>query len=485
MPNHQSKYNNHNNNYNNENIYCRQTLLNLRQNDSSNTDQNTIQTTILSNNQINNYNSSLKISQQSQHIKNKTHYKLKFKHLTHSQPIALRSGPPVVWAEAYCHRGVGLGNSVQKHAGSPNAPRSLLAEASWTPNCTPGKATQHQQNIQHSNETLFDNQHTTQLNTEIISTANLNNDNYYNNEYNNNNKNGEEPSHIIPSRGSTGQPRSSMTCGDQNSPPLPQNRPRNTKRGLRNPNTIEIRKEKRSNKRRVARALHRKEGGGENIQSQSLVQHVPQAKAQEPTKLRMKILLGKTTKFATLNIRGIKKPGVREEIEYWMTEKEIDILCLQETRNKQNSRESRKSFTWFFSGEGGREEYTAGVGMVINNNFLKYVEDIEPVNDRLMYATLRGTIESNIICTYMPPAERQNHLERLAEDKDNAYDEIQKVIDKKKNKGPMYICGDWNARLIYPTSEEEEQIIGKHTLHENASALEQFSNGMLENREKY
>ena len=39
------------------------------------------------------------------------------------------------------------------------------------------------------------------------------------------------------------------------------------------------------------------------------------------------------------------------------------------------------------------------------------------------------------------------------------YDEIQKVIDKKKNKGPMYICGDWDARLIYPTSTEEEEII--------------------------
>ena len=84
----------------------------------------------------------------------------------------------------------------------------------------------------------------------------------------------------------------------------------------------------------------------------------------------------------------------------------------------------------------------------------------------------------------MPPAERQNLPERLLEDKDKAYEEIQKVIDKKKNKGPMYICGDWNARLIYPTSAEEEFIIGKHTLHEDASALELFTAGMLENREK-
>ena len=101
-----------------------------------------------------------------------------------------------------------------------------------------------------------------------------------------------------------------------------------------------------------------------------------------------------------------------------------------------------------------------------------------------MYVTLRGTIECNIICTYMPPAERQNHLEKLIEDKDKAYEEIQKVIDKKENKGPMYICGDWNARLIYPTSTEEESITGKHTLHEDDSALNLFTAGMLENREK-
>ncbi len=34
-----------------------------------------------------------------------------------------------------------------------------------------------------------------------------------------------------------------------------------------------------------------------------------------------------------------------------------------------------------------------------------------------------------------------------------------KIIDGKKNEGPMYMCGDLNARLIYPTSTEEEEII--------------------------
>ena len=65
-----------------------------------------------------------------------------------------------------------------------------------------------------------------------------------------------------------------------------------------------------------------------------------------------------------------------------------------------------------------------------------------------------------------------------------AYDEIQKVIDKKKNKGPMYICGDWNARLIFPTSTEEEEIIGKHTMHEDSSVMNAFTAGVNDNRER-
>ena len=91
------------------------------------------------------------------------------------------------------------------------------------------------------------------------------------------------------------------------------------------------------------------------------------------------------------------------------------------------------------------------------------------MTDRLMYLTIRGTIETNIICTYMPPAERQNLPDILIVEKDNAYEEIQKVLDKKKNKGPMYICGDWNARLVYPTTAtEEEDIMGKNTMHTNS-----------------
>ena len=54
------------------------------------------------------------------------------------------------------------------------------------------------------------------------------------------------------------------------------------------------------------------------------------------------------------------KLGVRDEVETWMRKRDIMILGLTETRSKQNTRESRKQYTWFFSGEGGRPEVQGG-----------------------------------------------------------------------------------------------------------------------------
>ena len=167
-------------------------------------------------------------------------------------------------------------------------------------------------------------------------------------------------------------------------------------------------------------------------------------------------MLGTNYNIATLNIRGTKKPGVRDEVEKWMTSRNIKILCLQETRTKENTRETRKKYTWFFSGEGGNSNtYTPGVAIIIHNNFLQYIEDIEPISDRLMYITLKGTFPITIISAYMPQSDRP-YEEKVAN-----YEKLQKIVDKKKNKGPLYIMGDWNARLIYPTTEAEEAIMGK------------------------
>ena len=63
--------------------------------------------------------------------------------------------------------------------------------------------------------------------------------------------------------------------------------------------------QKRTNKRRVVR-LQRGERGAWGTPTETQI--TPKAKAQEPIKVRIKFMLAKIPKFATLNIRGIKKP---------------------------------------------------------------------------------------------------------------------------------------------------------------------------------
>ena len=150
---------------------------------------------------------------------------------------------------------------------------------------------------------------------------------------------------------------------------------------------------------------------------------------------------------------------------------------MTETRNKQNSRESRQQYTWFFSGEGGRNEYTAGVGIVIDNEYLQHIDDIEPITDRLMYITLKGAITITIVVAYMPPADRPE------EEKTKAYQDLQQLIDKRKSKGPLYIMGDWNARLMYPITAEEEEIMGRHTMHTDGNQIHQLPENMRENKD--
>lgn len=66
---------------------------------------------------------------------------------------------------------------------------------------------------------------------------------------------------------------------------------------------------------------------------------------------------------------------------------------MQETRANQNTR-------------GTRKEYKAGVGIIVHNSFMQHIEDIEPIDDRLMYVTLRGIMHTSIMITYTPPPDR-------------------------------------------------------------------------------
>ena len=133
-----------------------------------------------------------------------------------------------------------------------------------------------------------------------------------------------------------------------------QEKPRNTNRGLRSFESIEFRKWKRSQKRKEARQYHREctKGAAAPLESEylgqenrkvtgSYLQHNVETNEEPSNKPDLKtiwerkphkIKYGRKTRFATYNIRGIKRIGKREKIEYWILKNKIDILALQETK---------------------------------------------------------------------------------------------------------------------------------------------------------
>jgi len=151
------------------------------------------------------------------------------------------------------------------------------------------------------------------------------------------------------------------------------------------------------------------------------------------------------------------KLGMREEVETYMKKNDIKILALQETNTKQNAKEARKEYTWYFSGENSQTNstWTQGVGFVISNDFAKYVEETIPHTDRIIQLTFKASIKINLINIYIPQAEPPE------KEKEKVYKKIEQITNTTIGKGPTYIMGDWNARMKLAQNKEEKKVMGK------------------------
>ena len=273
--------------------------------------------------------------------------------------------------------------------------------------------------------------------------------------------------------GMAGQPRTS----DLRRPkPSPAPTKRNTKRGIRSKQKIAERIEKRTEKRRKARQRKRdlKPWLGHKVWSHK-IQNA--ATAEKPTN---RIKIGKGFRIATFNIKGVMEKGKRQQIENYMKKNNIKILALQETYIKQNTKEARKEYTWYFSGENQQNDssWTAGVGFVISNDYVKYIEEIIPHTDRIMQLTLKGTLTINLINIYIPQAERPE------EEKEKVYNTTDKITKQTIKKGPTYIMGDWNAKVRKARNKEERKAIGKLTFEPDKISIHKQSENVTWNRNK-
>eukprot|EP00975_Prorocentrum_lima_P071427 12937599-Prorocentrum_lima.AAC.1 len=66
---------------------------------------------------------------------------------------------------------------------------------------------------------------------------------------------------------------------------------------------------------------------------------------------------------------------------------------------------------------------------------------VEPVTDIIIRAAVNAPAEITIILVYAPTAARST------QEKDHFYKILSNTCEKWRNKGPVYLLGDWNARI--------------------------------------
>eukprot|EP00973_Karenia_brevis_P013687 1856474-Karenia_brevis.AAC.1 len=131
---------------------------------------------------------------------------------------------------------------------------------------------------------------------------------------------------------------------------------------------------------------------------------------QEQTKLRI----------GTLNITTLAALGQRQALDKWMRFSSTDILGLQETKQQHNSKEQRRNYTIYYSGQDRLEEqilkkkvntkFIAGVGAAVSNRLQLYIHRIVPLNDRIMILELNLLLPTFIIIAYAPTAESEDYF---------------------------------------------------------------------------
>lgn len=125
----------------------------------------------------------------------------------------------------------------------------------------------------------------------------------------------------------------------------------NPTRGFRSGEATERRRIARTTRRWASRRLNR------NTLHPTPSRDLGPSGAQEETSCRLtqapvapKFSYGQDLKFATLNIRGTRVWGKRQEVSKWMEQDNIDVLLVQETHESTTKMERRPDVTWYFGG---------------------------------------------------------------------------------------------------------------------------------------
>ena len=138
-------------------------------------------------------------------------------------------------------------------------------------------------------------------------------------------------------------------------------------------------------------------------------------------------------------IDDVRKTAV---IDMELSRLQIDIAALQETRLPDSGSVKEKNFTFFWQGKPSNETREYGVGFAVRNTLLRSIVPPTMGSERILSLQLHSSAGLvTLISAYAPT------LSSTTEVKDKFYDELAATIKKVPEREPLFILGDFNARV--------------------------------------
>ena len=134
------------------------------------------------------------------------------------------------------------------------------------------------------------------------------------------------------------------------------------------------------------------------------------------------------------------KPGKMNEIADQMLSTQMQIIAFQEIRRKRHGQIKKNKYSLYYSCSQQRMGQL-GTGFMARKEVEKNIMSFTPISERICILRLKGKFYNTTLINVHAPTE-----EKMEEEKDKYYDDLQKVYDRLLKHDSVMILGNVNAK---------------------------------------
>ena len=180
----------------------------------------------------------------------------------------------------------------------------------------------------------------------------------------------------------------------------------------------------------------------------------------------------KSLRIASWNVRTMYEAGKTSQVTNEMRRYKLDILGISETHWIQSGQKRINLGELILFSERNDKHHSEGVAIILSKLAQKPLRGWEAHGERIMtvsFTPRNKDINMNIVQIYAPTNEATE------EEKDDFYNQAQKIVDKLPRKDLNIFMGDANAK-IGQDNIGYEGIMGRHGLGQMNENGERFAN---------